>query len=139
MIYTWQSDPCRAGPPGYCDTEYVSGPYFPTEELAVLHARANVLRESCNIRDVRSPTSSYTIVKLDRDDLPLFKHIHVETTTTLLVLGDVTIDDQANVYKDSEKISTLEPPDAEFYMKLKEYPIKGYFVKSPDCIELNFR
>jgi hypothetical protein len=138
MIYSWRSDPFLAGPPGYCDTEYVTGPYFPTEELADLHAKANVLRESSNVRDVRTPTSSYTIVKLDRDDLPLFKNICVETTSTLLVLGDVTIDDQANVYIESEKVSTLEPLDADFYMKLKEYPIKGYFIKHSDCIGIEF-
>jgi hypothetical protein len=136
MIYSWRSDPFLAGPPGYCDTEYVMGPYFPTEELADLHAKANVLRVSSNVRDVRTPTSSYTIVKLDRDDLPMFKRIYVQTI--LPVSGSVSINDYANVYENSIKTTTLTSLDTDFYMKLKEYPIKGYYIYDHDYIGIEF-
>jgi hypothetical protein len=134
MIYSWQSQPFLVGPPGYCDTEYVVGPNFPTEELAELHAKANVLRETSNVHDVRTPTSSYDIIKPCGGDL--FKNVYVQTTSP--VVGSVTIDDHANVYNNSIKIATLTPKDKDFYMKLKEYPIKGYFIKSSDCIGIEF-
>ena len=42
MIYSWISAEFLAGQPGHCEVDRVTGPLFPTETLADLHAKANV-------------------------------------------------------------------------------------------------
>jgi HIRAN domain-containing protein len=143
MIYSWISAEFLAGPPGYCEGERVTGPFFPTETLADLHAKANVERESRSVSHVRTPTSSYTISTYE-DDRALFQHIYVRVVglkyhdsppsfakdIRLAEEDDNPYDDQAiAAYADDVKFGYLTRQDARFFRALKDYPIKEIYIK----------
>lgn len=143
MIYSWISAEFLAGPPGYCETETVAGPCFPTEQLADLHAKANVERESRSVSDVRTPTSSYTI-KTFEDAKPMFQHIYVRVVglkyhdkpppfaknIRLVEEDENPYDNQAvAAYANDVKIGYLTRQDARFYRALLAYPMKEIYIK----------
>lgn len=141
MIYSWISAEFLTGPPGYCEAETVVGPCFPTEQLADLHAKANVERESRSVSDVRTPTSKYTI-RMFEDAKPMFQHIYVRVVglkyhdkappfakdIQLVAENENPHDDQAvAAYADNVKFGYLTREDARFYRALqnvKEVHIK---------------
>lgn len=159
MSYSWISGEFLAGPPGFCDTERVTGPFFPTETLADLHGKANVERESRRVSHVRTPTNQYTIrtqplSKVEGSEgVRLFEGIYVR------VVGlkyherlpsspkeikfehedENPFDNQAvAAIADGIKVGYLTPEDARFFRELEQttsegsrdgFPIKEIYIK----------
>lgn len=132
MIYSWISDKFLAGPPGHCGSERVTGPYFPTEILADLHAKANVLRKSSRISHVIKVTSSYTITKHE-NERALFQNIYVRVVgggkPRIKNIRLVEENHAIAAYADDVKFGYLIRQDAQFFRALKDYPIKDIYIK----------
>lgn len=137
MSYSWISGEFLAGPSGFCDVERVTGPFFPTETLAELHAKANVERESRRVAHVRTPTNQYTIrTQPPGEGVKLFEGIYVR------VVGlryherlpsfpkeikfehedENQFDNQAVLaIADGIKVGYLTREDARFFRELEQY------------------
>lgn len=61
-FYRWVSEDFLAGPPGFCDSERVEGPWFKSKEQAIKHAELNVYKKSSEYSYCRTPTNKYHIV-----------------------------------------------------------------------------
>jgi hypothetical protein len=140
MIYSWVSAEFLTNSPGYCEAETIMGPCFPTEQLADLHAKANVKRESRSVSGVRTPTSKYTIRTFE-DVKPMFQHIYVRVVglkyhdkpppsedIRFVAENENPYDDQAvAAYVDNVKFGYLTREDARFYRVLQN--IKEMYIK----------
>jgi hypothetical protein len=145
MSYSWISGEFLAGPAGFCDVERVTGPFFPSETLAELHAKANVERESRRVAHVRTPTNQYTITE-GSTEVKLFENIYVR------IVGlryheklpsfpkeikfehedENQFDNQAVLaIADGIKVGYLTREDARFFRELEStgIPIKEVYVK----------
>jgi hypothetical protein len=135
-MHSWISDEFLSGPPGYCESERVRGPFLATEEQARKHAKANIGRMVGSVSDVRTPISNYTLTEHDDDDR-LFKNIYVRVVgmryhgnvsnidnVRLVEENDNPYDDQAvAAYAGDVQFGYLTRDDARFYRALP--PVKN--------------